>query len=147
MAIVVAKSDIFKNPNYKTLGDYAFGLSLPLQMGEATFVKNYDYILQLKSNVTNLLRTQKGERIAQPLFGTDLQKLLFEPFDDDIEGRILDAISTAVRIWIPDLIVSDVEVDKSKEMKDKNLVEVKVSFNVISQNASFSTQFVMNSNK
>jgi phage baseplate assembly protein W len=147
MAIVVTKTDIFKNPNYKDLGDYAFGLSLPIQMGEVTFVKNYDFILQLKSNVTNLLRTQRGERINQPLFGTNLQKILFEPFDDDIENKILDAISNAVRIWVPQLIVAGVEVDTSQEMKDKNLVEVKVKFNVVGQNSSFTTNFLMNSNK
>lgn len=147
MPVIVTRYDIKDNPNLKSLGDFAFGLDLPLQMGESTFVKNYDYIMQLKANVTNLLRTNKGERLNQPLFGTDLQKILFEQFDNEIEDKIYNAINNAVRIWVPELSVVSVDVNQTNELKDSNRLEVKVKFNVNSQNASFTTAFSMNSNK
>ena len=115
-------------------------------MGTKTFVQNYDYILQLKANVTNLLRTQQGERLMQPLFGTKLRQILFEPFDESIEDKIFEAIDTAVRVWVPELTIANIEVNQDNKLKDKNTVEIKVAFNVNSSNASFVTVFNMNSN-
>lgn len=146
MAVVIPRYDISDKPELKGLGDYAFGLDIPIQMGTKTFVQNYDYILQLKANVTNLLRTEQGERLMQPLFGTKLKRILFEPFNDEIEDKIFEAIDTAVKIWVPELTVANIEVNKSNELKDKNMVEVKVAFNVNSANASFVTEFNLKSN-
>jgi len=146
MAVLIPRYDVTNNPNLKGIGDYALGLDLPLQMGTKTFVQNYDYILQLKANVTNLLRTQQGERLMQPLFGTKLRQILFEPFDESIEDKIFEAIDTAVRVWVPELTIANIEVNQDNKLKDKNTVEIKVAFNVNSSNASFVTVFNMNSN-
>ena len=42
-----------------------------------------------RSNLKNLLLTKKGERVLQPNFGSGLQDLLFEPIDDEFEGKQL----------------------------------------------------------
>ena len=55
------------------------GLTLPFQIGKnGYFEQSYDTFTQIKSNITNLLRTKKGERRMNPNFGSGLQEYLFE---------------------------------------------------------------------
>ena len=55
------------------------GLTLPLQIGRnGYFEQSYDTLTQVKANITNLLRTKKGERRMNPNFGSGLQEYLFE---------------------------------------------------------------------
>ena len=77
MAVILG-TYVVANANQE-INDYAIGLTLPLQMSTNTFNQSYDNLVQLKSNVRNLLLTKKGERLAQPTFGTNLHRLLFEP--------------------------------------------------------------------
>lgn len=146
MAVVLGQYYVDKDVTLRSLSDFAFGLSIPMQMGTNTFFTNYDMVNQLKSNVTLLLRTQQGERPMQPTFGTQLHKLLFEPNDETLEPKIYEAINTAVRFWLPQLNIGDIEIDQSNEMKDKNQVGVKISFIVKEMNANFSVSFNMNNN-
>jgi phage baseplate assembly protein W len=146
MAVIVGQYFAASNPSLRDLSDYALGLSIPMQMGTNTFFQNYDSVAQLKANVTLLLRTRQGERLNQPLFGTKLHQVLFEPNDDEINDKISEAIETAVRYWIPDLSVSNIQIDKSNEMKDKNQVGVKISFNAKGLNAGFDVDFSINNN-
>jgi phage baseplate assembly protein W len=146
MAVVVGQYFVADNSSLRVLSDYALGLSIPMQMGTNTFFQNYDSVAQLKSNVTLLLRTRQGERLNQPLFGTKLHRILFEPNDDEMNDKITEAIETAVRYWIPELTVSNIEIDQSNEMKDKNEVGVKISFTAKGINAGFDVDFSINNN-
>jgi phage baseplate assembly protein W len=146
MAVIVGQYFAASNPSLRDLSDYALGLDIPMQMGTNTFFQNYDSVAQLKANVTLLLRTRQGERLNQPLFGTKLHQVLFEPNDDEINDKISEAIETAVRYWIPDLSVSNIQIDQSNEMKDKNQVGVKISFNAKGMNAGFDVDFSINNN-
>jgi phage baseplate assembly protein W len=143
MAVIIGQYFVDSNPSLRDISDYALGLDIPMQMGTNTFFQNYDSVAQLKANVTLLLRTRQGERLNQPLFGTKLHQALFEPNDDEIKQKISDAIETAVRYWIPDLLVSDIEIDQSDEMKDKNQVGIKISFNAKGI-AAFAVDFTVN---
>jgi phage baseplate assembly protein W len=144
MAVILGQYFAASNPSLRDLSDYALGLDIPMQMGTNTFFQNYDSIAQLKANVTLLLRTRQGERLNQPLFGTKLHQVLFEPNDDELDVKITDAIETAVRYWIPELLVSDIQIDQSNEMKENNQVGVKVSFNAKGLNAGFNVDFNIN---
>ena len=80
--------------------DYAVGLSIPLKNGNGGFFEqNYTTFDQARSNLKNLLLTKKGERIAQPNFGSGLQDLLFEQIDDEFEGKLVDTVTEAVQTW------------------------------------------------
>jgi phage baseplate assembly protein W len=116
-------------------------------MGTNTFFQNYDSVAQLKANVTLLLRTRQGERLNQPLFGTKLHQVLFEPNDDELSVKISDAIETSVRYWSPELTVSDIQIDQSNEMKDKNQVGIKISFDARGLGTRFNVDFNINNNR
>jgi phage baseplate assembly protein W len=123
------------------INDYAIGLSLPLQMTTNTFNQTYDNLLQLKSNVKNLLLTRKGERLAQPNFGTNLHSLLFEQNDDSLEGKIYQAIDGSVKYWLPQLSINEISVEATDEMRNENMVGVSIVFTANYNNQSFKVDF------
>ena len=53
--------------------------------------------------------TQKGERVGQPTFGSDLPRLLFEQRTDDISDSIDETIREAISNWLPYIEVSDIQ--------------------------------------
>lgn len=87
----------------------AVGVSLPFN-GGGVFNKTYSTQDQVKSNLINLLLTYKGERILNPEFGADLPRLLFEPITNDLIKKIQDQIVTNVNIYIPEIILTNIEV-------------------------------------
>jgi hypothetical protein len=59
----------------------AVGISLPFN-GPRIFNSTYSTKDQVKHNLINVLLTNKGERILNPEFGSDLRKYLFEFITD-----------------------------------------------------------------
>jgi len=55
-------------------GNIAIGISLPFSGPSGPFNKTYSTADQIKSNLINLLLTDKGERVFNPDFGVDLKK-------------------------------------------------------------------------
>ena len=143
MAIVLGNFTQTSN-NSIIVNDYAIGLTLPLQMTTNTFNQTYDNLVQLQSNVKNLLLTQKGERLAQPTFGSDLQKLVFEPNDGELEEKISNAIESAISQWLPQLTVEKIDIDATADMKDKNQVDISIIFTAKYNQQNFSVKFKIN---
>ena len=114
----------------QTYNDYAIGISLPLQIGGTGFTQTYNTTEQLKSNIRNLLLTQKGERILQPEFGSGLHEILFDFNNDDIEGKIEDAITEAFEQWLPYVTIVDIVVEQTDALKDRNQVNLSLKFQV-----------------
>ena len=143
MAIVLGNFTQTSN-NSIIINDYAIGLTLPLQMTTNTFNQTYDNLVQLQSNVKNLLLTQKGERLAQPTFGSDLHKLVFEPNDGELEEKISNAIESAISQWLPQLTVEKIDIDATADMKDKNQVDISIIFTAKYNQQNFSVKFKIN---
>ena len=91
--------------------DYAVGLSIPLKNGNGGFFEqNYTTFDQARSNLKNLLLTKKGERIAQPNFGSGLQDLLFEQIDPITTVKITDSIRRAINLYESRAVILDLLV-------------------------------------
>ena len=78
---------------------------------------------QVKSNLINLLLTEKGERINQPDFGIGLKKLLFEPNID--EETLTESIVNQMGIFIPEISLLDTKVEF---IADENLLYIKITY-------------------
>ena len=127
MAYVVGKK-VTRDGN--EFDSFAFGLQLPQQSGKP-FSQNYTSFEQAKSNLLNLLQTQKGERLMQPQFGTGLHSLLFEQMDDqEFEVSIQQVITENVNYWLPYIRIQDIEVEYTDENKDRNQAKLKIQFSV-----------------
>ena len=87
------------------------GITLPLERGNTGyFAQGRDILTQVKSNLTNLILTKKGERVLQPEFGCDVHRIIFEPITDDNVAYVRGTIEAAVNIWLPYVTIEDVVV-------------------------------------
>jgi len=107
-------------------GNIAIGVSLPFNGPSGPFNSTYSTQTQIKSNLLNLLLTNKGERVFNPEFGADLGTALFEGIDENIVDIITDLINTNVEIFVPEVQIRDVVVDINTP--DNNAVSVTVNY-------------------
>jgi phage baseplate assembly protein W len=142
MAVIVGQYIV--TGNNKSVSDYAIGLSLPLQMGTATFNQTYDNLVQLKSNVKNLLLTNRGERLGLPTFGCGLQQLLFEQNTEDLEDKIYNEIEKSISYWLPQLSIQSIEISSNDQDKDNNSLNVSIVFTANYNQQNFSVDFNVN---
>ena len=103
------------NPSVRQINedeDSFFGFTFPLSYvggNDGFFPRASSVKEQAASNLKNLLLTQKGERVGQPTFGSDLPRLLFEQRTDDISDSIDETIREAISNWLPYIEVSEIQ--------------------------------------
>ena len=106
------------------------GVSLPFN-APGVFNKTYSTKDQIKSNLVNLLLTDKGERIMNPEFGADIRKSLFDNITDSsielLKLKIIDAIS----IFIPEVILGEISVVPDI---DYNTLDVTINYRLAISN-------------
>lgn len=112
--------------------DFGIGLRLPIERGNNSYFDlNYTTIEQAKTNLRNLLQTKKGERLIHTDFGTDLHFLLFEPINEDtFSDKVFDAIDSAIKKWLPYIVIENIDVDLSDENIDRNKINVTLQFKI-----------------
>jgi phage baseplate assembly protein W len=106
------------------------GVSLPFN-AKGVFNKTYSTKDQIKSNLINLLLTDKGERIMNPEFGADLRRSLFDNITqsniDLLQIKIIDAIN----IFIPEIELINIVVEPNI---DYNTLTVTIDYRLIISN-------------
>jgi phage baseplate assembly protein W len=118
----------------KEFNDFAYGITLPVQRGNGGYFNQaFSSFEQAKSNLKNLLLTNKGERIMQPNFGTGLQALLFEQMDAEFESKLEETITKNVNYWLPYINIQQIDIEMTDEMKDRNIANMSIQFNVGNQ--------------
>ena len=120
--------------------DIALGITLPIKRGKTGFFEQaFEPIVQIKSNLINLLLTSKGERVFQPTFGSDLHTLLFSQMDEEYEQNVKRAIQSAVSKWLPFLNIIEQNVTRDS---DRNRTLVEITFG-LSNNADITETIVI----
>ena len=106
--------------------DKSVGVSLPFTKGNnGFFAVTYTTKEQIKSDLKNLILTNRGERVMQPEFGCNLRQAIFEQID---EGFIQNEIETSIQRWLPFVIVNNIVVDSDANSKDNNRINVKLDY-------------------
>jgi phage baseplate assembly protein W len=100
----------------------AIGVSLPFNGPSGPFNKTYSTKEQIKSNLINLLLTNKGERVFNPEFGADIRRVLFEGITEDTSALIQNLITTNVNYFIPEVNVVDVVVEPNEDNNSYNII-------------------------
>jgi phage baseplate assembly protein W len=106
------------------------GVSLPFNAA-GVFNKTYSTKDQIKSNLINLLLTDKGERIMNPEFGTDLRKSLFENVTNSSIELLKIKIADAVGIFIPEIYLGDISINSDP---DHNTLSITINYRLIISN-------------
>ena len=107
----------------------AIGISLPFgsENTDQLFNQTYSTKDQIKSNLINLLLTQRGERILNPLFGCDLKRILFENITPATETSIREVITSAVNIYMPEITISDIITNSEI---DNNTINITINYTI-----------------
>ena len=106
------------------------GVSLPFN-APGVFNKTYSTKDQIKSNLINLLLTDKGERIMNPEFGTDLRKSLFDNMTNSSSELLRLKIIDSINIFIPEILLGEVKVEPDF---DYNTLNVTINYRLAISN-------------
>ena len=125
-------------------GDIAIGISLPFNGPSGPFNSTYSTKDQIKSNLINLLLTNKGERIMNPEFGCNLKSVLFEGITEDNFEIIRNLIEKNISIFVPQVTILDIIIEDSVDYNDINTISITIKYFItISGNPdSITLQFV-----
>ena len=101
--------------------------------GKQLFGQSYSTEEQVISNLKNLLLTRKGERVMQPLFGTDIFDKLFENNTLDLRSSLKKALTDDIEYWLPYILVNDVIITSSEDM---HTITILIAFTITSIGAN-----------
>jgi phage baseplate assembly protein W len=107
----------------------AIGVSLPFKGPFKSTLTTKD---QIKSNLINLLLTNKGERVMNPTFGCDIKRQLFQNITTELQQKIIDIIVESVRIFIPEIQLLNVVVSPDI---DSNSISITVDYKIVISSA------------
>lgn len=111
--------------------DKSVGVTLPLRKGNnGYFEVSYTTKDQIKSNIKALLLTQKGERLMQPTFGSNLQRAVFEQNSNNLDAFIEDTIMEAIDTWMPYVTIESIVYDTDNTLKDRNRIDLELKYSL-----------------
>ena len=113
-----------ENRTYKDLSYSLFANPMSGDIGKKTGAD------AVKGALVSILKTNFGERLFAPEFGTGIRGLLFEQMEHKTEQRIKKEVESAVARHEPRAEVLGITV---KAQEEQNRYEVSVLFNVTSE--------------
>ena len=134
MPIIQSKRQI--NP-LSINGNVSIGVAFPLD-DVNLFSGTQTVKEQVKTNLLNVLLTDKGERINQPNFGVGLKHLLFEQGIN--EEELNERIEQQIKTYIPEISILETKV---QSVEDENLLYISITymFNLDGTNDSIQLNF------
>ena len=109
--------------------DKSVGVSLPFTKGNnGFFAVTYTTKEQIKSDLKNLILTNRGERLGIPDFGCDLRKVIFEQDGEDTYAYIQNEIQNSISIWLPFITINGINIVSNNESKDNNRIDVHLNY-------------------
>ena len=107
------------------------GIEFPLDYNETGFFRKTKTIRQqVKSNIRNLILTQKGERIFQPNFGSNLKKLLFTQITPESLKSLEDDIRQSMSTWLPYVNINNLLIFQDDRSPNQVLITLEYSTQV-----------------
>ena len=112
-------------PTFQTFKDLSVTFKKHPVTDDLVTVKDKAAIVQ---SITALLLTRKGERPFQPLLGSGIQNILFEPLDYGSAGIIRSEIQDVLTRYEPRVRVEDIRVVPDAM---NNGYDVEVSYTIV----------------
>lgn len=108
------------------------GVSLPIRLGNTGYFElSKTEAKQIRTNLTNLILTMKGERVHQPDFGCDIHKYVFEPLKDGtLAEKCRTAVVSAVAQWLPYIEITNFNLQNTQQNIDGNKLRFYVEYRV-----------------
>jgi len=103
-------SEILENEkNTSASTPFPIGIKTPIELNSGDLFKmHYDLGDQITDNLRNLILTNKGERLGNPDFGSNLKRVQFDaPNKEDAELQMMAKIQQAVKTFMPGVVLQD----------------------------------------
>ncbi len=104
----------------------AIGVSLPFNAPQV-FTQTYTTQEQIKSNIINYVLTDRGERVFNPTFGSNIRASLFE----NITANLLQTLSTTLRedlqLYFPNVVFLNITITPNV---DDNIINISIPYSV-----------------
>lgn len=105
------------------------GSTLPLKRNNrGYFQTTSDPFENEKSKLINLILTKKGERVANPDFGCDLWRLLFEPKNENTKQKARQYVINAVNTFMPYLVLQEFLIVNEETFQEDNYINLYVKY-------------------
>lgn len=104
----------------------AVGVSIPFN-GSAVFNSTYTTQEQIKSNLINYFLTNRGERVFNPSFGSNLRSYLFEQLNNQTYTNLEYIIQTDLQQYFPSIFVDKLLIYGNE---DNNNLQVELYYSV-----------------
>ena len=107
-----------------------FNPRTPLRLSEKTdelFVMNTKLEDSVYDNLKNILLTNRGERVMNPNFGANLKAILAEYGTKGFESEVMARINTAVKMFMPYVTLSTMQLEKLPSPPDLGVTVVRVN--------------------
>ena len=115
-------------PTFQTFKDLSVTFKSHPVTDDLIVVKDKAAIMQ---SISNLLLTNKGERLFQPQLGSGLQTALFEPMDFGTAAIIKNEVRECLGRYEPRISVNGVRCELDYQ---NNGYEVEVDFTIVGRN-------------
>lgn len=116
-----------------------FGVKFPLfdkdNPNKGIFATTKGFTL-LKSEVSQFIRTERGERVMLPNFGLSLKKFLFEPITEDLIDAITEEIYFGFAAYLPKVTVRDVRIEEGDNVHGLGLPGIRIQVLVSPSNST-----------
>ena len=109
------------------------GISFPYSISEKKGISLSSESENIKESIRIILGTVRGERLMNPDFGCDLNKLVFHPNSPNTAALAKYYVSESVRKWEPR--VENITVDVRPDPMKENVLSVKIIYNIIRTNS------------
>lgn len=115
-------------PSNITSSKYPIGITLPIVNGSGGyFQQSFDTNTQVKSNLSNFLKTRRGERRMMPEFGTRLYTVLFEQQDENINEIVKNLLREEISFWIPEVRVDKISIINTENSSNDDNYKLRIS--------------------
>jgi len=88
---------------------FPIGIKTPIELNHGDLFKmHYSLEEQITDNLRNLILTNKGERLGNPAYGSNLKRVQFDaPNKEDAELKMMAKIQQAVKTFMPFINLAD----------------------------------------
>jgi len=105
---------------------------------DASLIENEDAV---KQAIINIILTNVGERLYNPTFGSEINKMLFENVTPQTTSTLINLIRSAIENYEPRANLIDVI---ASPLPDNNAYTVSIVFSVINKTEPVYLEFLLN---
>jgi len=104
----------------------AIGVSIPFNAPQV-FTQTYTTQEQIKSNIINYILTDRGERVFNPTFGSDIRRSLFENITPNLIQTLQITLQEDLSAFFPNVTFSRIEIIPDS---DSNIINIRIQYSI-----------------